>query len=113
LQMKQNQQFETFNDGVCAVFALNNQEKYQCKFPYIRFAKRIIGSKRFFEAAQVNQMINLVIRIPFAADINTDNIVIIGEKQYKVIQVQNINTTRPNTTDLSLQQLSRLVALEA
>lgn len=113
MQIKTNIPFQTFNDGICSICALENVGEKGClpvmrlqeKARRVPFEKRRVGIKRFFDAKQENAEIEQVIRIPEAFSVSTQDVCILAGTQYGIYQVQNVPNTMPGANDLALRRL--------
>ena len=105
MKIKTPTQFESFCDGVCDIVTPDGDNEPKVKY-HLRYADRVVGIKRFYEAAAAQLEINAVIRVHQRRDITTHDQVLIGDKLYEIKQVQHINDALPPATDLSLRQIS-------
>lgn len=96
--------FETFLDGLCDLWQLDEERKPVLLQAGIRFQNRVVGFKRNFTAEQAGRTIQKLIRIPQNPMVRQGSFVVIGQEQYKVLQAQNIPDTIPRCTDLTLEQ---------
>ena len=100
-----NIEFATFGDGVCNIFATDENgkriaEKYTC----LGFGNKILGFKRYFEASARQININRVIRIPQLGNIDNSDFVEIDGEIYGIKMVQSIYDTNPPSIDLTLDK---------
>lgn len=96
--------FETFLDGICAFWQLDEYRKPALLQGGIRFQRRVVGSKRNYSAEQAGHKIEKLIRVPYSPVVVRGCFVVIGSEQYQVIQVQEIPDTIPRCTDITLAQ---------
>ncbi len=95
-----------YNDGVCDIFTLDENDQKVSKFTGIRFQKRTVGYKRFYAAQSAQTDITIIIRIPFHVGINAhDCVEISGRGVFMVEQSQEIYEFIPPSIDLTLRQL--------
>ncbi len=95
-----------YNDGVCEIYRLDENDERVVKHTGIRFQKRTLGFKRFYAAQAAQTDISRVIRIPYITGIDAhDYVEIIGEGVYEVLQSQDILDITPSPIDLTLRQL--------
>ena len=111
--------FECFTDGIAKVYAVTNiaeqgdrpidglKLKYRLCYQY-----KTVGVKRFVEAQQVFMQVDEMISVPQRRSISTADIVILGNVQYRIVQVQHIDDTKPKTTKISLWKLEECYASE-
>ena len=105
--------FKTFNDGVCAVYRVENvagagekpKKGLREKYGRIPFERRKVGLMRFYQAKQADVKITDVIRIPRQMGISTNDVCLIGDAQYQVRQAQLVPDTLPQSVDLTLERL--------
>lgn len=101
---REKTKFETFLDGLCSIWQLDEDRKPVLVLANIRFQNRVVGYKRNYAAEQAQYQIEKIIRIPRADNITRGAFVVIGKEQYSVIQAQPKIDTIPNCTDLTLGQ---------
>lgn len=105
MKIKTDIEFVGFNDGICNIFTLNeNGVRMTNKFSNLGFSKRVLGFKRYFDAAARQIEINRVIRIPQLEGINNYDFVEIDNIKYGVKMVQEIYDTNPPSIDLTLDK---------
>lgn len=113
MQIKRNLQFQTFNDGICSIFAKSNNSKpgnmpvtgLEKKADRVPFERRKVGIRRFYDAKQENVEIELLLRIPEAFHVSTQDICVVSGVQYGIYQVQDVTNTMPKAKDISLKKL--------
>lgn len=96
--------FETFLDGLCSVWRLDDKQRPVPVIKNMRFQDRIIGTRRNHEAEQAGHKVERLIRIPRADQVERGAFVVINGKQYGIAQTQIIKDTLPECTDLTLEQ---------
>lgn len=100
-----NIEFTNFNDGVCNIYATDeNNERIADKYSNLGFSDRVLGFKRYFEAAANQIEINRVIRIPQLPGIDNYDYVEINAEIYGIKLVQSIYDTNPPCIDLTLDK---------
>lgn len=106
MKIKLDTEFTTFKDGICNIFTLDEDgERIGIdKYTSLGFDNRILGFKRYFEAAANQIDINRVIRIPQVSGINNYDNVEIGTEKYGIKMVQEIYDTNPPSIDLTLDK---------
>lgn len=104
--------FESFADGIAIICIVTNiaeegdrprdglRKLYTLPFDY-----KTVGLARYTEGRQDNVKISSVISVPYRADISTQEVAVLGEKQYRIWQAQYIPDTRPPTLKLSLERI--------
>ena len=104
--------FERFTDGVAKIYAVANiadagdrpvdglKLKYRLCYQY-----KTVGVKRFVEAQQIFMQVDEMIAVPQRRAISTGDVAILGDVQYRSVQVQQIDDTTPATTKISLWKL--------
>lgn len=100
----QRVKFESFLDGLCDLWQLDENRNPVLLQAGIRFQNRVVGFKRNFTAEQAGRTVQKLIRIPQNPKVIKGTFVVIGQEQYTVLQAQNIPDTIPRCTDLTLEQ---------
>lgn len=95
---------QTFLDGTCDVYAQDENGNTQLVRQNLPYQLRTVGSKRFFEAAQIGHTISRVIRIPDIGMALNDCQVSIRGTTFQVLQMQEIMDSCPRCLQLSLEQ---------
>ena len=100
---------QTFLDGLCAIFGQDENGKQKLVRGNVPYQLRTVGSRRFFEAAQIGHTISRVIRVPkIGRDLNDCQVVIHDGSEkgqlYQILQAQEIMDTKPRCLQLSLEQ---------
>lgn len=95
---------QTFLDGCCDILGPDEDGREVKLFENIPFDLRTVGSKRFFEAAQIGHTISRVIRIPDVGRAVNDCSVNIRGATFQILQAQEIMDTCPRCLQLSLEQ---------
>lgn len=113
MAQKQKMKFESFLDGQCSVWHLDEKRMPKKMLDNIRFQNRVVGYKRNFCAEQADYRIEKLIRIPRVDNITRGAFVVIGKEQYSVIQAQPIFDTIPKCTDLTLAQPELMLDFDA
>lgn len=101
------QKIQTFNDGVLSLYIIGEDERLKLQQQGLRFSLRTVGSKRFFEAMQQQHRADKVVRIPLISEPSANSVALIGDKQYIVLQVQEILDTFPKCWQLTLEEIKR------
>lgn len=109
---KQKVKFETFPDGVCSLWQLDKTKKPVLLLKNIRYRERTVGERRNFDAEQAGHTVQMLIRIPRMDFVTVGTFVVIGSRQYKVLQAQKIMDTKPLCTDLTLENPDILVRFD-
>lgn len=99
-----NIEFISFNDGICNIYAEDENGDRVDKYKKLGFSNRVLGFKRYFEAAANQININRVIRIPKLKNIDNYDYVEIDAVKYGVKMVQEIYDTNPPSIDLTLDK---------
>lgn len=101
-----NIEFVSFSDGVCDIYAEDEEGVRTNKYIGLGFNNRVLGFNRHFAAKAVQVQTNAVIRIPQVLNINThDTLEIRNVGRYNIELVQNIFETNPPCVDLTLRQV--------
>lgn len=104
---------QTFNDGLCTVYALENRGraggmpvKRLVRKYSLRYEERTVGLTRFYTAMQHDEKIALVLRVPRMADESVLAVCIPADgMQYEIKQIQHPRDISPPVSDLSLERL--------
>lgn len=102
---------QTFLDGTCDIWRQDASGQFVRAFEAIRYANRVVGSKRNFEAMQTGHTIQQVIRVPLYGVQMNGCRVTIGSDQYEILQCQGLDDTSPRCAQLTLEQPNILWAL--
>ena len=106
MSRRKDTKFVTFNDGILDICSVKGRKIVETKHCGIRFGFRTVGIKRFYEAKVLSNQIDEVVAIlPVEDIISAMDICIIGEKQYKIIQIQNKYDAAPPCLLLSLERV--------
>lgn len=106
------QRMQTYNDGVCRIFNVENtapagfrpKERLILKDGPLRYAERIVGATRFYQAKAAQERVDMVVRVPRRAGIAVDQVAVLKDgRQYQIKQVQHPPDVLPPSTDLSLE----------
>lgn len=111
--MKDRKEFLQFNDGITDIYSVGNiappgdkpREGLTLKYEGLRYEEKTIGVKRYYEAMQANVQLDELIQVPMHKDISSQDVAVIGSKQYHIDQVQHVNDTCPPSSKLSLSRL--------
>ena len=112
-RQSQHVKFESFLDGLCDLWQLDENRKPVLLQDGIRFQNRVVGFKRNFTAEQAGRTVQKLIRIPQNPKVKKGTFVVIGQEQYTVLQAQNIPDTIPRCTDLTLEQPDILLEFDS
>lgn len=97
-------EFKTFSDGRLDICEAKERKILRTKEHGIRFGRRTVGVSRFWQAKVASSTIDAVVAIPLRGGITTTDICIIGDKQFKIKQVQDKFDEYPPCTLLSLER---------
>lgn len=103
MEIKTRTRFEPLKDGVCEVYETDEQGQTapQPKLT-ARFDRRIMGSKRYFEARAAQTRIDLVIRVRLNRGITPEDHIKIKNDRYQIELIQELAKTLPPCMDLTL-----------
>jgi len=105
MKIKTDTEFVSFSDGVCDIYTTGYEgERLANKYTSLGFNNRVLGFKRYFDAAARQIDINRVIRIPQLSGIDNHDYVEIDGKPYGIKMVQEIYDTNPPCIDLTLDK---------
>lgn len=94
---------QTFNDGICDVYSINDDDTISLLQAGLRFEDRTVGSTRFFAAKDYQHSADRMIRIPWTRDDLANSVIDLGGRQYAVIQAQKILDTFPRCLQLTIE----------
>lgn len=117
MRIKTNLPFQTFNDGICSICALENVGdkgdlpvmKLVEKSGRVPYERRRAGVQRIHAARQEQVEIEALIRIPEAFRVSTQDVCILDGVQYGIHQVQRVPDVMPGASDLALKRLEAKV----
>lgn len=100
---------QTFNDGVLKVFEVTNisstgdmPSEQLTEIGKLPFEYRNVGFKRQFEAMQVGQQIDLVIRTPYRMEITPKHLIRIDGITYRIVLLERNVFEMPPVMDITL-----------
>lgn len=99
------EKIQTFNSGIVRLAYILQGERLRYKGNPLRYNERTVGLRRFFQADQVGRKISKVIRVPKIKDISENDVAIINNNQYSIVQMQNIDDTKPKCWQLTLEKI--------
>lgn len=106
MKIKTDTEFISFNDGVCDIYTVDDDDIKTNKYQKLGFTNKVLGYNRVFAAKAVQVQVNAVIKIPNVPGVNNhDTLEIIGTGKYDIEFVQTIFDTNPVSIDLTLRQL--------
>lgn len=112
MKIKTGIEFISFSDGICDIYAEDEEGTREYKYSNLGFSNRVLGFKRYYAAAAAQVQTNAVIRIPQVPGVdNHDTLEIKGVGKYDVELVQLIYETNPPSIDLTLRQLEMFVVV--
>lgn len=100
-------QIQVFNDGICDLYSINDDDSMTVIQAGLRFADKTVGSARFFAAKDHQHSADRMIRIPWDTEIPANTVIVIGSAQYDVIQVQKILDTFPHCRQLTIEAIKQ------
>ena len=103
---------QTFNDGLCSIYAVGNiaqpgekpEDGLTLKAGPLRYEERTVGMSRFWAAKQAEAQIDLLLRMPRIDAVSTHDVAIPKDGgQYDIVHIQCPPDVEPPCMDLSLQ----------
>lgn len=88
--------FETFLDGLCSVWRLDDKQRPVPVIKNMRFQDRIIGTRRNYEAEQAGHKVERLIRIPRADQVERGAFVVISGNSTALRKRRSSRTRCPN-----------------
>lgn len=104
MKIKTETEFISFSDGVCGIFQLNEAGERVYSYEKLGFNNRVLGFKRYFEAAAQQIEVSRVIRIPQLPGVSNYDRIEINSVEYEVKMVQELYDTNPPSIDLTLDK---------
>lgn len=113
MKIKTPIEFQTFNDGICGIFWLENiagtgnkpKEIIKIKLSNVPYERRKVGVTRYYTAKQAGVKADNMLRIPYCTEVSTQDICVVNGVQNGIKQVQHNYDTLPPSTDLTLERL--------
>jgi len=85
---KTNKNLLTYPDGVCSVMTVEGRKITGIRQAHLRYGEESVGVARFWNAQLASSQIDRAIRIPYEAQVGQRDLVLIGDRQYKIQQIQ-------------------------
>lgn len=107
---------QNFNDGVVTIYEQKDEGRpgYQAQIALtkkiqLRFEEQKLGIQRFYSAAQNQQRIERVIRVPRTEKVNAQDVAKTHDgKQYRIELVQLVPEVFPPSVDLTLSRIEQI-----
>lgn len=101
-----NIKFEAFNSGVCDIFIEEEDGNIEYKANNLPFSNKTLGYGRYYTAKASNTKVDRVIRIPYLPfSIDNHHTLCIGDMDYFIELVQEIEDSNPRCLQLTLREL--------
>lgn len=95
---------QMFLDGCCDILGSDETGQRQVWRGGVPFARRTVGSKRFFEAEMAGHTVTRLIRVPeLGVPLQQCEVAIDGQI-YQIVQAQEIADTCPRCLQLTLEE---------
>lgn len=95
---------QMFLDGTCDILGSDETARRQVWRAGVPYARRTVGSKRFFEAELAGHTVSKVIRIALPGVPLPECEIAIDGQLYQIVQTQEIDDTCPRCLQLTLEQ---------
>lgn len=109
MKIKAPTDFVSFDDGVCDIYTVDDEDTRTDKFIRLGFSDRTLGYNRIYAASAAQSVASRVIRIPQVAGVeiyDTAEVTgVTGVGKYRIEAVQTMFDTNPISIDLTLRQL--------
>ncbi|MFT3952777.1 MAG: hypothetical protein QM689_12720 [Oscillospiraceae bacterium] len=113
MMLKKNRlDVQMFNNGVVEIYGVSNSAADGNMPVSVRtikmrlcFSRRTVGVNRYNLGMQNNVQIDELIRCQLRENVSTQDIAVIGDKQYTIKQIQYPDGVTPPCMDLSLSRL--------
>lgn len=98
-------QYQTYPDGHCTICKATDRRLVQVKQENVHFAESTVGERRYWDAARAlgTKIVKMLI-VPYQTNVDADDIVLIGDRQFEVKQKQRYDRTVPVSWLLSLSE---------
>lgn len=111
---------QSFNDGVLTVYAQADsaQPGFQPKPELtqkitLRYEERRLGIQRYYAAAQSQQRIERVVRVPKTGKVSAQDVVMTQDGgQYRIEIVQTVPDVFPASVDLTLSRIEQIAQVK-
>lgn len=108
------------DDGILKIYEVTNTAANGYMPSYTKtlvsshfFEFRTVGYGRYFDAAGVNERVDLVCRIWEDRNIHNDYVVLLNGEYYRIVQIQHLfDDDNLRVTDLSLERISDIEEVE-
>lgn len=100
-----NRKFETFNSGILTLCEVKNRSLTGTKLKDARFGNKTVGEKRFWDAQVSSTTLSKMICVLPNDAYEQDDIILIGSRQYKIVQIQDKFDAYPPCFYLSLESV--------
>lgn len=101
-----NIEFISFSDGVCDIYAEDDEGAKISKYESLGFSNKTLGFNRYYAGKAANIEVNRVVKIPNISNIDNHDIVeISGVGKFSIELIQFKDDTNPLSKDLTLRKL--------
>lgn len=111
---------QRYNDGMLTVYALTDSAApgYQPKPELtqkitLRYEERRLGIQRYYAAAQSQQRIERVLRVPKTGKVSAQDVVMTEDgRQFRIEMVQIVPDVYPASVDLTLSRIEQIAEVK-
>ena len=111
---------QRYNDGMLTVYDLTDRAApgYQPKPQLtqkisLRYEERRLGIQRYYAAAQSQQRIERVVRVPRTGKVSAQDVVMTEDgRQYRIEMVQIVPDVYPASVDLTLSRIEQIAEVK-
>ena len=111
---------QRYNDGMLTVYALTDSAApgYQPKPEMtqkitLRYEERRLGIQRYYAAAQSQQRIERVLRVPKTGKVSAQDVVMTEDgRQFRIEMVQIVPDVYPASVDLTLSRIEQIAEVK-
>ena len=111
---------QNFNDGVLTVYSQTDSARpgFQPKPELtqkitLRYEERRLGIQRYYAAAQSQQRIERVVRVPKTGKVSAQDVVMTQDGgQYRIEMVQTVPDVFPASVDLTLSRIEQIAQVK-
>lgn len=104
---------QSFNDGLVRIYTVSDgaepggmpAERTAAR-ETLRFRRRTVGIKRYWQARQANAQVSGLIRCPLRESVSTRDLAALPDGMYRILQVQRPEGISPPVMDLTLERMT-------
>ncbi|MFR8547740.1 MAG: hypothetical protein ACLVEV_03825 [Lachnospiraceae bacterium] len=102
--MRRDNKVQTYNDGNCTFFLIDEEGNAGSAKETLRFEERTVGVQRFYESMTKKFQVDRVLRVPLRPWLTTEYLAVVDGEVYEIEQVQTIRSLEPKSNDVALHR---------